>query len=162
MAPPLPAGKKFSNLMLGSLRLRPVEQQAADEGGLDTAEPLADPLRSSKLLTLVSIMRHRGQPAHPDFVAALNGVDVVFMNDGDVRAAYSAFLDVQGQGAELVKERLFDLIAMMVLNLGVADRITAADIERRYEPAQGKSRLKSVLEDAERRWGVAADSTLAA
>jgi hypothetical protein len=120
-------------------------------------EPAADPLRGEKLRTLIALMRRRDQLNHPELAAAFNGLDVVFMDDADVRSAYAAFLAAHQEGGAGVRERMFDLIALVVLNLGLADRIAAEDIERRYEPGRRRTRLMSILEEAERRWGVEAD-----
>lgn len=99
----------------------------------------ADEARRQKIWILSTLMQHRATFEFPDAVNALNAISLVFVEDQEVRDAYTHFLAAAGrkgsefQHAEL-RERYLALIEKIVRNLGMNRKITVADIHEGYFP----------------------------
>ena len=125
--------------------------------GLGYADQAGPADVAAKLKVFETLMRYRGQADHPELACAMNVIDLLFIDDELVRSAYRTYWTAsQTTGFPRVRrELMIELIAAVVLHLGLAGKIGVEDIEREAQPrAQG--RLGAVLDDLERRVGVTA------
>jgi hypothetical protein len=89
-----------------------------------------------------------------DFVKSLNTIDVVFVDDTDVREAWSRYYSVLNDanlnnpaGWSIRDEKRRDLVLAMAKAMGWRDRISTADILRTYTPQfAGEQALVNVME----------------
>ena len=89
-----------------------------------------------------------------DFVRSLNTIDVVFVDDTDVREAWSRYYSVLNDanlnnpaGWSIRDEKRRDLLLAMAKAMGWRERISTADILRTYTPQfAGEQALVNVME----------------
>lgn len=104
---------------------------------LRTASARADEQRRQKMLIFATLLQNRAHIAHPDCVSALNFIDIVFIDDREVRDAlvhFRAATDANPASVERTIERYLSIIEKMARNLGLSDRVTISDIQNYYYP----------------------------
>lgn len=97
--------------------------------------------RRNKLQLFGTLMAQRHDPFSGETVKALNLIDAVFVNDPEVREAwtryYAALSDQalnEGTGASIREDKRQDLLLTMVKALGLSRQVTSADLLRGYMP----------------------------
>ena len=93
-------------------------------------------------LSLLSVMLSlRHQPLSPDNFRALNLIDVVFVDDAEVREAWSKFYwamndpNLQNSPGYTVREdKRRDLLTAIIKSLGLQNKISTSDLLRTYAP----------------------------
>lgn len=111
------------------------------------AAELAEDLRASsqkneenrrlKLWVFTTLLQHRGSITSPESVSALNLIDVVFIDDAEVRQSWKSFListDEQPFYPVKVVERYLTIIEKISRSLGMSNQITVADVQKGYYP----------------------------
>lgn len=97
--------------------------------------------RQQKMQTLGLLLSLRHQPFSPETFRALNLIDVIFVDNSNVREAwskyYAALSDSNLQnppGYAAREDRRRDLMIEMVKSLGLENKISTADLLRAYTP----------------------------
>ena len=101
-----------------------------------------------------TILEIRHDMLSVDFVRSLNTIDVVFVDDTDVREAWSRYYSVLNDtnlnnpaGWSIRDEKRRDLLLAMAKAMGWRTRISTADILRTYTPQfAGEQALVNVME----------------
>jgi hypothetical protein len=97
-------------------------------------------------------MKGRSAIAHQDTLAAINLLDVAFIDAKDVRDARSSFMaaaTAQPFSADRLVERFHSLIIAVVREMGLNQSITPADIQQGYYPTVLSKLDEGALAEAE-------------
>lgn len=100
---------------------------------------IADERRRVKLNVLTTLLQHRATFEYAESVNALNLITIAFVDDQEVRDAYTHFLgeadkDDEAFNLGALRERYLSLIEKIVRNVGLSERITVADVHQGYYP----------------------------
>lgn len=90
-----------------------------------------------KMTIFIALMKCRAQILHVDAIAALNLIDVAFVDSTDVRTAYRSFMEAANcdpSQPTTIIERYYVIIEKIAHELGLADRITVFDVRAGYYP----------------------------
>lgn len=97
----------------------------------------SDELRRQKYIIFVTLLENRSHIAAANCVSALNLIDLIFVDDKEVRSALAHFL-VAAEDPNATDDRrvecFYSIIEKISRNLGLSDKITIADIRTRYYP----------------------------
>jgi hypothetical protein len=118
-----------------SFRAPKLAAQFAEE--LRAASARADEQRRQKMFIFTTLLQNRAHIANPDCVSALNFIDIVFIDDREVRDAlvhFRAATDASPASVERTVERYLSIIEKMARNIGLNDKITISDIQSYYYP----------------------------
>jgi hypothetical protein len=103
-------------------------------------------------IVLISLMKGRSAMLHQDTLAAINLLDVAFIDSPDVRAARLNFMQAAGSepfSSERLVERFHALIIAVVRDMGLSAKITPADIQMGYYPRAMGRLDEAALAEAE-------------
>ena len=106
----------------------------------------------TKMAIFTTLMKCRKQILHPEAVAALNLVDVYFMDSVSVRAAYKSFISAtleEVSNPVRIVERYHSLIDKIASDLGFKDLIGPQDVQQGYYPSGMVTLDEAVFADAE-------------
>jgi hypothetical protein len=104
---------------------------------LRTATSRADEQRRQKLFIFATLLENRAHIVAPACVSALNLIDLVFIDDREVRDALVHFrssTDGPASNAERTVERYLFIIEKIARNIGLSEKITISDIQTPYYP----------------------------
>lgn len=90
-----------------------------------------------KRLVLISLMKGRNAMVHADTLAAINLLDVAFIDSQDVKEARRNFMQAacaEPFSGERLVERFHAIIVCVVREMGLNKDITPADIQQGYYP----------------------------
>lgn len=118
-----------------------------------------DERRRVKLSVLATLLQHRATFEYAEAVNALNMITIAFVDDQEVRDAYTHFLnEASRQGAVnsgALRERYLSIIEKIVRNVGLSDRITVADVHQGYFPNFLEKHRLLANKELEDRWAAA-------
>ena len=104
---------------------------------LRATSTIADEVRRQKYLIFATLLENRSHIAAANCVAALNLIDLIFIDDREVRSALAHFrvaADDQNSTDDRRVECFFSIIEKISRHLGLSEKITIADIRTRYYP----------------------------
>jgi hypothetical protein len=101
-----------------------------------------------------TLVRYRGQILHADAVAAINMIDLVFMDAPEVRGARQQYMEVINKRAtlELRRERFYKIVEAMARYLKVSHGLSAKDIENAWYPEFIGKSVDVMLDEIEQKW----------
>ena len=105
---------------------------------LRTENQAAEERRRLKLFIFSTLMQCRSQIINPNSVAALNLIDVVFIDSKEVREAWKDFhnsTEAKPFSMMATVERYHAIIEKIARDLGLNQQITISDIRNSYYPS---------------------------
>lgn len=118
-----------------SFRAPKLAAQFAEQ--LRSSSTVADEVRRQKYLIFATLLENRSHIAAANCVSALNLIDLIFIDDREVRSALAHFrvaTDDPNATDDRRVECFFSIIEKISRHLGLSDKITIADIRTRYYP----------------------------
>ncbi len=107
-----------------------------------------------RMNVFVSLMKCRSQLLHQDALAALNLLDVAFVEDKPVRDAYKSFIEATGEDPSSytkILERYYVVIEKVAHAVGMSNHINAFDVRAGYYPnVLGKFDEAAIIEAEEK------------
>ena len=117
---------------------------------LRTDSQLDDEKRRLKLYVFTTLMQYRAAIANPNCVAALNLIDVAFIDDLGTRNAWKDFChatDPKNSLIHTITERYIQILDKMSQGLGLSSQISIFDVRACYYPeSMGKFDEAALLE----------------
>jgi hypothetical protein len=98
---------------------------------------IADEKQRMKMMVFTALVKGRRQLMHADTIAALNLLDIAFIDAPEIREAWRGFVDASERKpfeANLLVERYNTILASCSRHLGLYDRLTAEDLRLGYYP----------------------------
>ena len=117
-----------------------------------TTNRISEQAADLKRVVLISLLKGRSALLHQDTLAAINLIDVAFIDAHAVRDARRNFIAAAGAepfSADRLLERFHGIIIAVVREMGLSESITAADIQGGYYPRALGKMDEAALIDAE-------------
>jgi hypothetical protein len=109
-----------------------------------------DEKRRMKLFVFTTLMQYRAAILNPNCVAALNLIDVAFIDDTKTREAWKDFChatDPKNNLTQSITERYIQILDKMAQGLGLSSQISIFDVRACYYPeGMGKMDHAALLE----------------